>query len=479
MEKTYDLVVNGGGSGGLSAVGFGVESHASVALIEKNRIGGDCTWSGCVPSKSLLKAAKIAHHMRTAGQYGITAHEPDVDMQAVMGRVHSIIDETYEEEKPEVYRDRGVDVYIGEARFVNPHTLRVGDDTIKARNVVIATGAHPFVPPIEGIDSVDYLTYESIWHIKELPKHLIVLGGGPIGSEMAQAFGRLGSHVCQIEAYGSLLSRDDPLAGKIIMDTFRQEGIDVHCHAKAERVWQDAEGIHVQAGADEIVGDALLMAVGRRPNVTGLDLEKAGVDYSAKGIKVDDYLRTTQPHIYAAGDCLGGYQFTHYAGWQATMAARNALLPGKSKGVRNTVPWTTFTDPEVAHVGMTEAVAREKYGDAVEVTEWPLAKVDRARAESDTNGFAILVHKKGQILGATIIAERAGELVHEWLYVVDGKLKLRDVTTAMHIYPTYSRVHVKVGGALMSKLYLGGKMGKWVADASRLMLKVMRLRRGF
>lgn len=479
MEKTYDLVVIGGGSGGLSAVGFGIESHATVALIEKNRIGGDCTWSGCIPSKSLLKAAKVAHHLRTAEQYGMQTNIPEVNMHAVMKRVHNIIHETYEEEKPEVLRNRGVDVYLGEAHFLDAHTLQVNDDTIKARNVVIATGARPFVPPIEGIDTVDYLTYESIWHIEELPRHLIVLGGGPIGSEMSQAFNRLGSKVCQIEAYGTLLSRDEPAAGKMIMDTFRKEGVDLHCNAKAERVWQDGEGIHVLAGSDEIIGDALLVAVGRRPNVDGLALEKAGVDYNAKGIKVDDYLRTTQPHIYAAGDCLGGYQFTHYAGWQATMAARNALLPGKSKGILKTVPWTTFTDPEVAHVGLTEAEARKLYGEKVELTEWPLMKVDRARTEDATNGFALLVHKKGKVLGATIVAERAGELIHEWLYVVNGKLRLRDVTTAMHIYPTYSRVNVKTGGALMSKLYLEGPLGTIVARASQLMLKVMRLRRGF
>ncbi|MDF1514306.1 MAG: FAD-dependent oxidoreductase, partial [Anaerolineae bacterium] len=230
---------------------------------------------------------------------------------------------------------------------------------------------------------------------------------------------------------------------------------------------------------DELIGDALLVAVGRRPNVNGMDLENAGVEYSAQGIKVDKYLRTTQSHIYAAGDCAGGYQFTHYAGWQATIAVRNALLPGKSKGMLETVPWTTFTDPEVAHVGMTEAAAREKYGDSVEVTEWPMTRVDRARAENDTTGMAMLVHKKGQVLGATIIAERAGELIHEWLYVVDGKLKLRDVTTAIHVYPTYSSVNVKTGGALMSKLYLTGKIGRLLAKASKLILKVMRMQRGF
>ncbi|MBN1262665.1 MAG: FAD-dependent oxidoreductase, partial [Anaerolineae bacterium] len=459
--------------------GFAIETGATVALIEKHRVGGDCTWTGCVPSKSLLKAAKVAHHMRTAGQFGIQPVDPDVDMRSVTGYVQGIVAETYKEETPDVLRERGSDVYLGEAHFLDPHTLQVGDDVIQARDVVIATGAHPFTPPIKGIETVDYLTYETVFQLETLPKRLIVVGGGPIGSEMTQAFQRLGAQVIQVETVGRILSRDDEIASRIMMDVFKKEGVDIRCHTRAQEVWQAEDGIHLRIdNGDEIIGDALLMAVGRRPNVEGLDLEKAGVAYSPKGIEVDRFLRTSQPHIYAAGDCTGSFQFTHYAGWQAAMAARNALLPARAKGVREWVPWTTFTDPEVAHAGLTEAQARETYGDAVATLTWSMEKVDRARAESDTAGVVHLVHKGGRVLGVTIVSERAGELIHEWMHVLEGRLKVRDVTTSIHIYPSYSRANVKAGGALLQKVLLTGKIGRVVGQASQLALKFMRWQRG-
>ncbi|MGC9356526.1 MAG: dihydrolipoyl dehydrogenase family protein [Anaerolineae bacterium] len=478
MNKVYDLVVIGGGSAGLSAVGFGLEMEASTALIERRRVGGDCTWTGCVPSKSLLKAAKVAHHMRTANRYGVAPVEPVVDLAAIMKHVHEIVAETYAEETPEVMRDKGADVYLGEARFVDPHTLTINGETIKARNVVLATGAHPFVPPIEGIDEVDYLTYETIWELEQLPKHLIVVGAGPIGSEMSQAFRRLGSRVTMVEARDRMLGRDDRVASEVMQRIFEEEGVEFRLNTRAERVWQDDEGIHLQANGEEIVGDRLLVAVGRRPNVEGLDLEKAGVAYGPRGIEVDDKLRTSQGHIYAAGDCIGSYQFTHYAGSLATSATRNALLPGASRGVRDWVPWTTFTEPEVAHAGLTEEEARKRYGDAVEITDWPMEKVDRARAEVDTEGLVHLVHKGGKVLGVTIIAARAGELIHEWILALGSGVKVRDLTTSIHVYPTYSRATVKAGGALLQKQFLSGTTGNLVKGLGRLVLRWMRWRRG-
>jgi pyruvate/2-oxoglutarate dehydrogenase complex dihydrolipoamide dehydrogenase (E3) component len=479
-EKVYDLVVIGGGSAGLSAVGFGLEMGATTALIERHRVGGDCTWSGCVPSKSLLKAAKVAHHMRTAATYGVRPVEPEVDMKAVMTHVHEIIAATYAEETPEVLREKGADVYLGEARFVDPHTLKLDDQLIKARNVVLATGAHPFVPPIEGVDDVDYLTYENIWYLEKLPEHLIVIGAGPIGSEMSQAFRRLGSRVTMVEGGPRMLGRDEPIASEIMMRIFRAEGIDLKLNHHAERIWRDDEGVHVLAEGEEIVGDALLMSVGRRPNVDALDLEKAGVEYSARGIEVNDKLQTTQPHIYAAGDCLGSYQFTHYAGWQASnAAARNALLPGSSKGIREWVPWTTFTEPEVAHAGLTEAEAREKYGDEVGTVEWPMERIDRARAEVDTEGVVFLVHKGQEVLGATIVAERAGEIIHEWILALEHGLKVRDLTTTIHVYPTYARATVKAGGRLLQQELLEGRWGDLIHKGGQWALKFMRWRRGF
>ncbi|HSR35398.1 MAG TPA: FAD-dependent oxidoreductase, partial [Anaerolineae bacterium] len=405
MSETYDLAIIGGGSAGLMAASFAVQLDARVALLEKDRIGGDCTWTGCVPSKTLLKAAKVAHEMRTADRYGLPTVEPAVDLKTVMDHVRSVVGEIYQEETPEALRADGIDVYLGEVRFLDPHTLIAGETTLKARNILIATGAHAFSPPSPGLEEVDYWTYESIWELEELPRRMLVVGGGPIGCEMAQAFRRLGSEVTLLASGDRLLPRDEPDASRVLGEVFEAEGIQVVHNARAELVWKDQDGgIHAGAGGSGLASDALLVATGRRPNVNGLDLEKAGVTYSAEGIQVDDKLRTSQPHIYAAGDCIGSHQFTHYAGWQAAMAVRNALLPGTSKGVTEQVPWTTFTEPEVAHAGLTEAQAREKFGDDVLTCDWPMAKVDRARSEGDTAGFLKLVHlKNGTLLGTTIV----------------------------------------------------------------------------
>jgi len=452
MNEAYDLVMIGAGSGGLSAAMFGIRAGKRVALVEKHRIGGDCTWSGCVPSKTFLKAAKVAHYMRTAAHYGVTSAEPQVDLQEVMAHVQHVIAETYADETPEVLRGAGVDVFIGEARFLDPHTLIVGDAQLKARNVLIATGAHPFIPPVEGLADVDYLTYETVWNLDKLPKHLLAIGGGPIGSELAQGFRRLGSQVTMLASRDRLLPRDDPAASRVIGQVFAEEGIDVRYNARAKRAWQDEDGIHVLAGDQEVVGDALLLVAGRRPNVEGMDLEKAGVAYSAKGIQVDDTLRTTQPHIFAAGDCLGGFQFTHYAGFQARTAARNALFGESRKGLRDWVVWTTFTDPEVAAAGFTEPGARERFGDdAVAAVEHPMEKVDRARTDGDTRGLVKVIYRKddGTPLGATIVSERAGDLIMEWVYALDYGLSLEDIATSIHSYPSFSRANVKGARAVL------------------------------
>jgi len=470
MNEPYDLLIIGGGSAGLTAAGFAVQLGARVALVEKHRIGGDCTWTGCVPSKTLLKAAKVAHQMRTAARYGLTPVEPVVDLKSVMAHVRAVIADVYHEESPEALRADGIDVFLDAARFLDPHTLAVGEATLTARHVLIATGAHPFIPPIAGLDGVDYLTYESVWELQVLPRHLLVVGAGPVGCEMAQAFRRLGSQVTLVASRDRVLPRDDPAAARVLGEVFAAEGIDLRYNARAERGWRDENGIHLIAGGDELVGDVLLITAGRRPNVDGLDLEKAGVAYSAKGIQVDEHLRTSQRHIYAAGDCIGSYQFTHYAGWQAFMAARNALLPGASKGVSDLVPWTTFTDPEVAHVGLTEEQAREKFIDSVMTCQWPMEKVDRARAEGDTAGFLKLIHRKdGTLLGATIVAARAGEMIHEWIVALDRGLKVGDLANAIHVYPTYSTASMQAAAAIRVGQLLSGTSGRVVRGMARLM----------
>ena len=433
----------------MTAADFAVQLGTRVALVEKDRLGGDCTWTGCVPSKTLLKAAKVAHQMRTAGRYGLPTDPFTVDLAQVMSHVRSVIDEIYEEEDPKALREKGIDVFLSAARFTGPHTIAVGDDQLAASHVLIATGARPFLPPIDGIDTINALTSDTIWALDQLPEHLVVVGAGPVGCEMAQAFRRLGTRVTLLSSHDQILPRDDPAAAQVLARVFATEGVDVRLNARAERVWKDEDGIHVIAGGDDIVGDRLFFATGRRPNVDGLGLDSAGVDYTAQGIEVDNHLRTSQHHIYAAGDCLGGYQFTHYAGWQAFVAVRNALLPGASTGITNRVPWTTFTDPEVAQVGLTETQAREQRGDDVMTCQRQMAQSDRARTEHATDGFVKLVHKSdGTLLGATIVAERAGEMLHEWIVALENDLKIGDVADLIHVYPTYATANQLVAAAI-------------------------------
>jgi pyruvate/2-oxoglutarate dehydrogenase complex dihydrolipoamide dehydrogenase (E3) component len=473
-EHAYDLVVVGAGSGGLTAAYVAANMGLRVALVEREKIGGDCTWYGCVPSKSLIKAAKVAHEMRTANAYGLEPTEPHADLSQVMARVQRIIDTIYEEETPEAVAQAGIEVHLGHARFVDSHSIQVGEvDTIRAKKFVLATGAHPFKPSIEGLDETPFFTYLDIWQLEELPKRLLVLGGGPIGAEMAQAFNRLGSQVTLLEGGDRVLPRDEPEASRVLAETFEAEGMTVHCQCRASKIWEAPDGIHVQAACGELVGDALLVAVGRRPNVDGLDLEKAGVAYTSRGIAVDRNLRTTASNVYALGDCIGSYQFTHYANWQAFMAVRNAVLPGKSVGHADIVPWTTFTEPEVAHVGLSEAAAREAYGDKVEVSLFPMSKVDRAHAENDTSGFLKLVFQRGlflpKLLGVTIVAGRAGEMIQEWVMILQSGVSPTKLTRSIHVYPTYTRANTQALGPVLSGGLTQGRLGGLVKKVVRFL----------
>lgn len=471
MSQSYDLVIIGGGSAGLTAASFAVQLGARVALIERDRIGGDCTWTGCVPSKTLLKTAKVAHQMRTADRYGLSPIEPEVDLKSVMAHARAVVADVYREESPEALRANGIDVFLSSARFLDPNTLIAGDATLETRRTLIATGAHPLIPPVSGLESVNYLTYETIWDLEDLPRHLLVAGAGPVGCELGQAFRRLGTKVTLAASGDRVLPRDDPDASRVLSKVFQAEGIDVRYNARVERAWQDGSDIHFTAGDAELVGDALLVAAGRRPNVDGLDLDRAGVAYSAKGIQVDNHLRTTQQHIYAAGDCIGGHQFTHYAGWQAATAVRNALLPGASRGIADHVPWTTFTDPEVAHVGLTEELARARFGKDVVTCDWPMSRVDRARAEGDRAGFMKLVHKQdGTLLGATVVAKRAGEAIHEWIVALYRGLKVGELANVIHVYPTYSTAGMQAAAAIRVAQLLKGTSGRVVRGLGRLSL---------
>ncbi len=436
----YDLIVIGAGSGGLSAAPFAARLGARVALVEKDKPGGDCLFSGCVPSKTLVKVARVAHDMRRAEAFGLESCEPCVDLGQVMTHVQDVIGRVYEFESPSVLADAGVELVTGAARFVDPHAVQAGGRTLRARRFVICTGSRPVPPPIPGLDGVGYLTYEDVFRMTELPRHLLVLGCGPIGMELGQTFRRLGSSVTMFQRSDRLLSMADSESSDVLAEVLRDEGVRFHLGVNVDRVERATEGIAITADGARVVGDALLVATGRRANVDQLDLETAGVVFGPRGIPVDPYLRTSQPHIYACGDVLGEQQFTHYAGLQGYTAVRNALLPGKGVGVREHVPWTIFTDPEVARVGLTEAEARERHGgDDVRVTRWPLDRVDRGQTEEDRRGFVKVVHRpNGEILGAHIVAGRAAPMSHERILARAPNIKLGELASAVHVYPTYA-----------------------------------------
>ncbi|MDQ6673200.1 MAG: FAD-dependent oxidoreductase [Chloroflexota bacterium] len=439
--KTYELAIVGAGSAGVWAAPFAARLGASVALIEKERIGGDCTHLGCVPSKALLKAAQVAQHLRHADEFGFDPVQPTVDLRRVMAGVREAIDHVYAFETPQALADAGVDVYLGGARFEDSHTLIVGEQTrIRAEHILLCTGAGAVDPAIPGLAETPHWTYASVWQQEHLPQRLLVLGSGPVGIELTQAFARLGSAVTILERGDRPLKVADPEASSVLRRALEDEGVQFRIGARVDRVLQHGNAVVLSDRGEDVEGDALLVAVGRRPVVKGLDLEQAGVAYTERGIQVDEHLRTSQKHIFACGDVIGSFQFTHYAAWQASMAIRTMLLPGSSKGVLERVPWTVFTEPEVAQCGLTEDEARRRYADReVCVARWPLERLDRAVTDHDRHGFVKIVHRpNGQILGAQIVSARAGEMIAEIALAIDHNLKLGDVAATLHVYPTYA-----------------------------------------
>ena len=469
MKKDYDLLIIGGGSAGLTAARFAKQLDLSVALVEKGRVGGDCTWTGCVPSKTLLRAAKSAQTIRDAARFGITTSQPTIDFKSVMGRVRSVVQEIFEAESPDTLRSEGIDVIQGEARFINPKTVSVDGREINARRYLVCTGASPAIPPIDGLSDVDFLTYETIWDLEELPARLAVVGGGPIGCELAQAFCRLGSSVTLVEGAERIMLQDEPEVAEMIAQRLKEDGVDLRTNAPLQRVENTASGVRLFLGEDvQVEADKVLIAVGRRPQVDGIGLLEAKVEHGRGGIQVNKHLRTTQANIYAAGDCTGGYQFTHYAGYQGFMAVRNAFLPFNKKSVLEGVPWATFTDPEVAHVGLTEAQARDRHGDKVQAATWPLDQTDRWVTEGDSPGFLKVVHlPNGKLLGVTIVAARAGEMIQEWTLALDQGLKLSHMAESIHIYPTYSLASQQLASKLRVEQLLSGTMGRFLRKYAR------------
>jgi len=454
----YDLVVLGAGAGGLTAARFAAQLGARVALVERDRIGGDCTWTGCVPSKSLIRVAKAAHEIRRASRFGLGAQHVSVRMDDVRRYINSKVLQIYAPTSPDSLAREGIDVVLGQAQFVDAHTVRAGDRVVQGRQFLINTGARPVIPSIAGLEGIPYFTYQRVFDNDRLPESLIVIGGGPLGLEIAQAYQRLGSHVT-IVAKG-LLRRDDPEAAETIRRVFDREGV-TFVVARATAVRQEGRAIVVTADGHESRGDCLLVAVGRKPNVQDLALDRAGVAYSDRGIAVDDHLRTNVRHIFAAGDVLGGEQFSHVAAWQAFEAARNALLPGSASGHPNPIAWTTFTDPEVAQVGMTESAARDRFGDRLTIARWNLARVDRAVCDDEMDGFVkIVATADGIVVGATIVAARAGEMSGEMSVAIGKRLKVGDIATTIHAYPTYATAMQQMAGEMATSAWISSTQGR-------------------
>lgn len=455
----YDLIVIGGGSAGLTAAGFAAQIGAKV-LIAAEQLGGDCTWTGCIPSKTLVRIARLAHDQLHAANTGIGTGEVRVDFPRVMAEVRAVIARVYSNETPEVLARRGIDVAIGPVRFVTGETIEVGERRIGAKHFVLCTGAEPAIPAIPGLAGVPYLTYESIFDLNRLPTKLIVIGAGATGVELAQAFARLGSSVTVIDQRSSALPEADPEAVAIVQQRLTSEGVTFQTSAVVTGVVTDGRRVTVEMGTPQLNADALLLATGRRPRKDGLDLERAGIDVHKGAIRVDKHLRTSNPRVYAAGDVTGGFQFTHYAGWQGYVAARNAMLPGAVEGLRPHVPWAVFTDPEIAQAGLSEAQARAQLPE-VKVHRLELERVDRAQTEGERDGFLKLItDAKGKLVGATAVSRAAGETINELGLAIDRGLTLSDLASTIHAYPTFGFGVQQLGADASLKAAASGARGK-------------------
>lgn len=447
-----NLVVIGAGSGGLVTAYIAAAVKAKVTLIEKHKMGGDCLNTGCVPSKALLRSAKFLSHVNRAREFGIKSARAEFDFAEVMERVRRIIQTVEPHDSIERYTELGVEVIEGEARIVSPYTVEVNGQTLTTRAIVIATGARPFVPPIPGIEDMDYLTSDTIWDLRELPKRLLVLGGGPIGSELTQAFARFGSQVTQVEMLPRLLIREDPEISEMVTRRFQAEGVDVRTNHKA-REFRIENGQHVLICEHEgrevhLEFDRVLVAVGRIANTQGFGLEELGIPVN-RTVEVNEYLQTLYPNIYAVGDVAGPFQFTHTAAHQAWYASVNALFGSlkKYKADYSVIPWATFTEPEVARVGLNEQEAREQ-DIPHEVTTFGIDDLDRAIADSEAHGVikVLTVPGKDKILGVTIAGEHAGDLIAEYVAAMRHGFGLNKILSTIHIYPTLAEANKYVAG---------------------------------
>jgi len=464
-----NVVVIGAGSAGLVSAYIAAAVKAKVTLIEKHRMGGDCLNTGCVPSKALIRSAKFLSHVKRAEEFGVREAKATYDFADVMDRVQRVVREIEPHDSVERYTGLGVECIAGEAKIVSPWEIRIGERTLTTRSIVIAAGARPFVPPIPGIDQVGHFTSDTIWSLRKLPERLVVLGGGPIGCELAQAFARFGAKVTQVEMLPRLMIREDPEISALVLARFREEGVDVRLEHKARKFLVDnGEKVLVceHGGAEvRIAFDEVLVAVGRIANTAGYGLEELGIPVTkSRTVDTNEFLQTIYPNIYACGDVAGPYQFTHTAAHQAWYAAVNALF-GDVKKFRadySVIPWATFTEPEVARVGLNETEAKEK-NIACEITTYGIDDLDRAIADSEAHGLikVLTVPGKDRILGVTIVGEHAGDLIAEYVMAMRHGLGLNKILGTIHIYPTMAEAN-KYAAGNWKKAHAPQGLLKWV-----------------
>jgi dihydrolipoamide dehydrogenase len=435
----YDMAIIGGGSGGLTAARVATVLGANVLLVDKERLGGDCLNYGCVPSKSLIHVARIVQKARESASLGLMSANLSVNMAKVSEYVQGVIDRVAEGEK--VYTE-GVTVKFGQITFKSATELVLNGEIFTSRNTLIATGSRPVMPRVEGLEEVGYLTNESVFDLMNLPSSIVIVGGGPVGVELSQAFERLGAKVTIIQEQERILPREDPEVSESVARVLISEGIDIITNARFVKAGRSGnKKVATARQGDQLLNfeaDEIVLAVGRQPNIEGLNLEAAGIKYDKNGIKVDDYLQTSASNILAIGDVIGGYLFTHVAVYQAGVAVRNALVPvGKKKVDYRVVPWCTFTDPEAARVGLTPEDAEKQYKQ-VRIVKFPWAEIDRAQAENETTGFIklVLAGKKDEIVGAHMVGARAGEMLGEIALAMQHNLTLNDILGTIHVYPT-------------------------------------------
>lgn len=474
-----DIAIIGGGAGGLSVAAGASQMGANVVLVEHKKMGGDCLNVGCVPSKSLLAAAKSAYQIQQTEKFGVSTQSVEINFSKVMQHVKSVIDAITHNDSVERFEGLGVKVILSDAKFLNQNTLLAGEYEITAKRFVIATGSSPFVPPIPGLKDIAFYTNETIFDLTEKPSHLIVIGGGPIGCELAQAFLMLGCKVTVLEMF-NIMPRDDGELVEIMRKNFISQGLEIHENIKIleiqninkmNGVKEKVIKIESQGEIKTISGSHVLVSAGRRPNVNQLDLENAKVIYSPKGIQVDQYLRSSSnKKIYAIGDCAGSYQFTHIAAYHAGIVIKNILFKLFAKTDYSVVPWVTYTEPELAQVGLIEKEAVQKYKDC-RILSWTFEENDRAQAEKETLGkIKVITDKKGYILGVSMLGKNAGELLLPWIILMQNKLKISKMTDCIVPYPTLSEISKRAAGQFYTPLLFSDKMKKWV----RLIQRVFR-----